>query len=116
MGANIAIIAMVVLVTSVALAQHTDAMLVPRNVVMTITNTNTDTVKTIEWTVNKYSFEKDKSIDIDDMKLKKIKEIFGTNEFIFRSNLEEHKAEWHHFEVTMTADPGRGSFMRITFF
>lgn len=76
---------------------------------MSITNTKTGTMKTLKWEPDGYEFEKKVTISVDDMKDRKIKQVFGTNEFRFTWQLVSYENAWQHFIVTIgtKAEPGR---------
>ncbi len=109
------IIALATMVGSMVLVQQASAEFGERKVWMTITNTRTDTVKTIEWTSDRFLFESSVTVDVHWLQLKKIKDVFGTNKFTFTWQSKMHEVEWHHFKVTINADTIAGSNLRITF-
>lgn len=111
----LAIIALVILVGSVVVLPQVSAERGQSKVSMTITNTKTGTVKTLEWTAAKYDYEKNISIDVDDIKLKKLKQIFDTAKFSFAWQTRVHEAMWYHFKVSIEANPTVGSNLQVTF-
>ena len=83
-GARILIAAvLVVAVGTMGVAQYTKADFGKTNVWMNITNMKTNTVKTLKWEASGFQFESNVPVAVDSLKEKKIKQIFGTNEFKF---------------------------------
>jgi Ni/Co efflux regulator RcnB len=111
----ILVIALTVMVGSMALAQQASAELSTNKVWMTITNTKTDTVKTVEWTYERYLFERNIPIDVDDLKEQKIKRIFGTMKFTFTWQLKQYEATWHHFKVVIATKTDPSKTLRVEF-
>lgn len=84
-------------------------------VLMNITNTKTNTVKTLEWGADRYQFEENFAVNVDDLKEKKIKQIFGTNEFVFTWQFHEYQTEWYHFKVNIATQVQPTNPMKVTF-
>ena len=111
----IPIITLAVIVGSMGLVQQASAEFGTTMVWMTVTNTKTDTVKTSEWASEGYLFERSIPIDVDDLKEKKIKQIFGTTKFTFTWQMDEYEATWYHFKVAIGTKTDPSKTLRITF-
>lgn len=111
----IPIVALAAMVGTMGLTQQVSADTGMQKVWMTITNTKTDTVKVVEWESQRYLFEKNIPFDVDDIKEKKIKRIFGTNKFTFTWQMNSYDSSWYHFNVSIEMKPTPGTTMRVVF-
>ncbi|MFQ5940630.1 MAG: hypothetical protein ACE5KA_02895 [Nitrososphaerales archaeon] len=109
------ILVLAMIVGSMQLVQQASADFSTQTVWMTITNTKTDTIKTIKWTSERYLFEKSITVDVDHLKEKKINQIFGTNKFTFTWQMDKYEATWYHFKVDLEMRAGAGTTLRIVF-
>lgn len=118
-GARILIVAvLVVAVGTMGVAQYAKADFGKTSVLMNITNMKTNTVKTLKWETDGFQFERNISVVVDPLKEKKVKQIFGTNEFKFTWQLQEYETVWYNFKVSIgiKAQPGKPikiSFMQL---
>jgi len=111
----LSIITLVAMFGSIGLVQQASAEVGAAKVWMTITNTKTDTVKTLQWIPDRYLFEKSIPVDVDHLKEKKIKQIFGTTKFTFTWQFDKYEATWHHFKVVIGTKTDPSKTLRITF-
>lgn len=86
-----------------------------RNVMLKVTNTKTDTVRTRVWDLSAYTFEQKVPIDVPDFKVKKIKHIFGSDSFSFTLQDRVFEGEWLHFEVELIGTPTVGKGLSVQF-
>lgn len=110
-----AIMAITLAIGSIGIAQQVRAGLGKTAVMMEITNMKTNTTKMVQWEVDRYQFEENFPVQVDDLKVRKIKQIFNTNEFTFTWQLDEYQKIWHHFEVKITAKAPPANPMKVTF-
>ncbi len=105
MKAFIALIAIVTLSLPLILNQaYSEVLQHERSVTLKITNTKTGIVKTTEWNIKDYTFQKT-NIDVSDFMVKKIKKIFGTDSFSFALNKKAVERKWLHFDLELTGKP-----------
>ena len=97
------------------LAQHANADYGNKTVMMTITNTKTNNVKMLKWDMSRYQFEENIKVPVDNLKEKKIEQIFNTNKFVFTWQLNEYDATWYHFKVKIAAHTQPTNPMKVTF-
>lgn len=109
------IVALAVIIGIMGLAQQVNADFGTHTIWMNIKNTKTDTVKTVEWTSERFLFEKNIPVDVDHLKVKKIKQIFGTNKFTFTWQMDNYEANWHQFQVSIGMKAQPGTTLRVTF-
>ncbi len=102
MKALIALIAIITLSLPLILNQaYSDILQQERSVTLKITNTKTGIVKTIEWNIKDYTFQK-ATIDVSDLMVKKI---FGTESFSFGLNKKTVERNWLPFKVELIGKP-----------
>ena len=98
-----------------ALVQQASAEFGTYKVWMTVTNTKINTVKTMEWTSERFLFEKNIPINVDHLKEEKIKQTFGTTKFTFTWQIGQYESTWHHFKVTIGTKAPPSTTLRIAF-
>lgn len=110
------IMTLAVMVGTIGLVQQASAEFGEHKVWMSITNTKTGTVKTMEWTSTAFLFEAGSiPVDVDHLKERKVKQIFGTTDFTFTWQMANYEAEWYHFKVVIGTKAEPGKTFKITF-
>jgi hypothetical protein len=108
-------VVLAVAIGSAGIAQSVHADFSRKSVWMNVVNMKTNTAKTLEWEAKGYQFEKDIPVQIDELKERKIKQIFGTKEFKFTWQLQEYETVWYHFKVSIGFKAPLGKPIKISF-
>lgn len=112
-----AVVAITALLLPVIL-DHVDAQSgkYERSVTLKVTDTKTGAVHTKVWDLSAYTYEQKIPIDVPQFKVKKIKQIFGTDTFSFTLQNKVFEGKWLHFKVEVVGTPlvGKGLSVRFT--
>lgn len=82
---------------------------------MKITDTKTGSVKELNWDVPRYHFQKKVVIKVDDLLVKKVKQIFGTDKLKFDTFAKSHAAKWYRFVVEVGIKQPLGTNLHVVF-
>ncbi len=88
--------------------------IIERSVTLKITNSKNGAVITKVWNITGYTFG-EKSIDVSDRMLKKIKHIFNTDSFSFTYENKVFKGKWLYYKAELIGTPLVGKGLTIKF-